>query len=131
MTNIRARNLFTAILVARAICGIGAAQADWVSADKTSGPGHIVTGTDVCTNLASYLDVNYNDVTMQAGATSSETLPFRVSDMSNPTADVLGNTLGIGVGLGLLHRDGLAILRGTSICCWEGRDDQGDTVERE
>jgi len=72
MTNIRARNLFTAILVARAICGIGVVQADWESVDKTPGPGHTVTGTGACSGLAGYLDVNYNDVTLGAGATSTK-----------------------------------------------------------
>ena len=55
MTNIRARNLFTAILVARAICGIGVVQAGWLPEDKTIPPGHIVTGTGVCAGLVYYL----------------------------------------------------------------------------
>ena len=66
--------MFTAILVARAICGIGVVQADWAADDKPSGgPGHIVIGTGSCTtSLANYLDVNYNDVTLGAGATSTK-----------------------------------------------------------
>ena len=98
MANIKGRNLFAAILVARAICGIGAAQAQtWTVVAKDPGPGRTVTGS-VATlpNVVSYLyhdpttgNVIYNDVTLDLSGSSTTNQIFA----NGPTDDVLHNSL--------------------------------------
>ena len=83
MANLKGRSLFAAILVARAICGVGAAQAQWTVVPKTPLPGNTVTGTggslpDVGTVL--YKDggnnIIDNTVTMMPGSTSTAIQSF-------------------------------------------------------
>ena len=91
MTNIRARNLFTAILVARAICGLGIGYAQYTDEGGTSGGGRIIVGSGAgLPDLATYLTEgpSYNDVTLDGTAVSNVTLPF-----VNTSGDVLGNSL--------------------------------------
>ena len=87
MINRRSRHLFAAILVARAICGIGTAQAAWNIDGNKIGGGNIVTGTGTLlpnVGTAGVLDTSggdiyNNSVTMAAGSTSLALQSFDAS----------------------------------------------------
>ena len=92
MVTTKSRNLFAAILIARAICGVGVAQAGWEVTGTTTGGGNVVLGTDTCSGLTNYLGTNYNAVTLDISGSSLESLPFVASNMTSSAGSILGNS---------------------------------------
>ena len=110
MVTTKSRNLFAAILIARAICGVGVAQAGWEVTGTTTGGGNVVLGTDTCSGLTNYLGTNYNAVTLDISGVSHETLPFVAFDLDNPAASILGNSLTVAGTVDLSGNPGPGVL---------------------